>query len=31
MTLGEWLDIWVENYLGACKPRTKQIYEAGIG
>ena len=30
MTLGEWLDIWVENYLGACKPRTKQIYESDI-
>ena len=30
MTLGEWLDIWVENYLGACKPRTRQIYESDI-
>lgn len=30
MTLGEWLDIWVANYLGACKPRTKQIYESDI-
>lgn len=30
MTLGEWLDIWVENYLSACKPRTRQIYESDI-
>ena len=30
MTLGEWLDIWAANYLGACKPRTKQIYESDI-
>lgn len=30
MPLGEWLDIWVENYMGACKPRTKQIYESDI-
>lgn len=30
MTLGEWLNIWVENYLGACKPRTRQIYESDI-
>lgn len=30
MTLGEWLDIWAENYLGACKPRTKQIYKSDI-
>ena len=30
MTLGEWLDIWVDTYLGDVKPRTLKIYQDDI-
>ncbi len=30
MTLGEWLDIWVADYLGGVKPRTTAIYKSDI-
>lgn len=30
MTLGEWLDIWTETYLGGVKPRTVKIYQDDI-
>ena len=30
MTLGEWLDIWVDTYLGGVKPRTVKIYKDDI-
>lgn len=30
MTLGEWLDIWVNTYLGGVKPRTAKIYQDDI-
>lgn len=29
-TLGEWLDVWVETYLGNLKPRTLEIYKSDI-
>ena len=30
MTLGEWLDIWVDTYLKDVKPRTLKIYQDDI-
>ena len=30
MTLGEWLDIWVDTYLTDVKPRTVKIYQDDI-
>ncbi len=30
MTLGEWLDIWVDTYLTDVKPRTLKIYQTDI-
>ncbi len=30
MTLGEWLDIWSDTYLGGVKPRTVKIYKDDI-
>ena len=30
MTLGEWLDIWADTYLGGVKPRTVKIYQDDI-
>ena len=30
MTLGEWLDIWVDTYLTDVKPRTLKIYQDDI-
>lgn len=30
MTLGEWLDIWAEEYLGEVKPTTAVIYKGNI-
>lgn len=30
MTLGEWLDIWAEEYLGEVKPTTVVIYKGNI-
>lgn len=30
MTVGEWLDIWAEEYLGGVKPRTVDSYNATI-
>ena len=30
MTVGEWLDIWVSEYLGAVKPRTVDSYTSTI-
>ena len=30
MTLGEWLDIWRQEYLGGVKPLTVQCYEKNI-
>lgn len=30
MTLGEWLDIWVDTYLTGVKPRTIKIYQDDI-
>ena len=30
MTVGEWLDIWGETYLGGIKPRTVEIYDCSI-
>lgn len=30
MTVGEWLDIWVAEYLGNAKPHTKKSYEGVI-
>lgn len=30
MTLGEWLDIWVKDYLGNVKPRTKGVYTDNV-
>lgn len=30
MTLGEWLDIWANTYLGGVKPRTVKIYKDDI-
>lgn len=29
-TLGEWLDVWAETYLGSVKPRTVDLYKAII-
>ena len=29
-TLGEWLDIWKDTYLGGVKPRTVAVYESDI-
>lgn len=30
VTVGEWLDIWAQDYLNNVKPRTREIYEASI-
>lgn len=30
MTVGQWLDIWTEEYLGGVKPRTKDSYKATV-
>lgn len=30
MALGEWLDIWIKEYLGNTKPHTKKSYEGVI-
>ena len=30
LTLGEWLDIWMEEYLGSVKPRTVESYQCQI-
>lgn len=30
MTVGEWLDIWTAEYLGAVKPRTVDSYKATV-
>lgn len=30
MTVSEWLDIWLAEYLGGVKPRTREIYKASI-
>ncbi|MEA4962602.1 N-terminal phage integrase SAM-like domain-containing protein [Lutispora sp.] len=30
MTVGEWLDVWAETYLGGVKPRTVESYKATI-
>ena len=30
LTVGEWLDIWVETYTLNCKERTKNIYKSDI-
>lgn len=30
MTVGQWLDIWQEEYLGAVKPRTVDSYKATV-
>lgn len=30
MTVGQWLDIWARDYLGAVKPRTIDSYKATI-
>ncbi|MGN8968683.1 tyrosine-type recombinase/integrase [Intestinimonas sp. HCP28S3_D6] len=30
MTLGEWLDIWLKDYLGSVKPRTLESYQCQI-
>lgn len=30
MTVGEWLDIWSDTYLGGIKPRTVEIYTCTI-
>ena len=30
MTVGEWLDIWAETYLGGVKPRTIAVYDNDI-
>lgn len=30
MTLGQWLDIWLSEYLGGVKPRTADSYKAAV-
>lgn len=30
MTVGEWLDIWANEYLGAVKPRTVDSYKSAV-
>lgn len=30
MTVGQWLDIWSAEYLGAVKPRTAELYKSTI-
>lgn len=30
MTVGQWLDIWSEEYLGSAKPKTVMLYKATI-
>lgn len=30
MTVGEWLDIWLDEYLGPVKPRTVQQYHMAV-
>lgn len=30
MTLGEWMDIWADTYLGGVKPRTVAVYKSDI-
>lgn len=30
MTVGQWLDIWSEEYLGSAKPKTVTLYKATI-
>lgn len=30
MSFGEWLDIWIENYLAHVKPRTKDSYQTTV-
>ena len=30
LTIGQWLDIWVDAYLINCKPRTIKIYQDDI-
>lgn len=30
MTVGEWLDIWLRDYLGGVKPRTVQSYKGQV-
>lgn len=30
MTVGQWLDIWLEEYLGAVKPRTADHYQGVV-
>ena len=30
MTLGEWLDIWLKEYLGSVKPKTLESYQCQI-
>lgn len=30
MTIGQWMDIWVSEYLGAVKPRTVDLYKGVV-
>ena len=30
MTVGDWMDIWAETYLGNVKPRTVEVYKSDI-
>ena len=30
MTVGQWLDIWLEDYQGEVKPRTKELYQQQV-
>ena len=30
MTVGQWLDIWTDEYLGGVKPRTATLYETNV-
>lgn len=30
LTVGQWLDIWMENYLGGVKPRTNELYHQQV-
>ena len=31
LTVGQWLDIWTNEYLGAVKPRTVDLYKGVVG